>query len=136
MDVLNKNAVAGANFSNSVSQNMGQRGLTTTGIGTMASSMGQNATAFGESALRGGLFGQAGDMAQNNMNQMLQAYMQSIQMKQQQPNRMDSLFSSLLSGGASALPHAGSSLFGGKGVASLAGMNNPNYGWAGGGTGK
>lgn len=107
MDVLNKNAAAGANLSQSLNQNLGARGLTTTGVGSVASSLGANASAFGASALRGGLFGEAGSMAQNNLSQMLQAYLSTLGMKQNQPNRLDSLFSSLLTAGASALPFAG-----------------------------
>lgn len=118
MDALNKNALAGANLSNSINQNLGARGLTTTGVGSIASSLGANASAFGASALRGGLFGQAMEAGQNNLSQMLQAYLSTLGMKQQQPNRLDSLFSSLLTAGGAALPFAGggNTIKGGTGI--------------------
>lgn len=107
MDLLNKNAAAGANLSNSLNHNLAARGLTTTGVGSIASALGANATAFNESSLRGGLFGQAMDASQNNLSQLLQAYMGTLGMKFNQPNRLDSLFSSLLTAGGAALPFAG-----------------------------
>jgi hypothetical protein len=71
---MTENNLAGATASNNISAGLAQRGMSTSGIGTVSSALGQSAAAFGGSALKGGLFGTAGSMASQNLLARLQAY--------------------------------------------------------------
>lgn len=95
--MLSQNMVNASQFEHSLRGNLAQRGLTSTGIGSIATSAGQSAGAFGEQALRGGLFGTAADVAQQNLLARLQAYMQQQQMKG--PGFLEQLGGSLASAG-------------------------------------
>jgi len=83
-NLLTQNSVTGAQFGNDLSAGLAQRGLSTSGIGTIAGAAGRSAVSTGESSLRGGLFGTAGNLAQQNLLARLSAFsgMQSQQIGQ------------------------------------------------------
>jgi len=97
--VLSQNNVNAATFQNNLASNLGARGLSTSGIGSIAMAAGQSAGQFGEQALRGGLFGQAGDLAQQNLLARLQAYSAFQQQQYSQPTGLQSLFGGIASAG-------------------------------------
>jgi hypothetical protein len=74
--VLNQNAIQGSQFQNDLAGGLAQRGLNTSGIGTIANAAGASARSSGELGLRGGLFGTAGSLAQQNLLARLQSYTQ------------------------------------------------------------
>lgn len=102
-NALNINALAGSNLSRSTSAGLAKRGLTTTGIGSIAGAIGGSAAQFGESGLRGGLFNTAGGLAQQNLSDLLQAYLGIQELQQKRQNPLQMLGSSLLTAGANAL---------------------------------
>lgn len=82
--MLLQNSIQGGQFQNNLAQGLGQRGLSTSGIGTVANAAGQSAISSGQTALQGGLFGQAGNMAQQNLLARLGAYSQGQGMQNYQ----------------------------------------------------
>src|SRR5678815_309266 len=66
-NMLNQNAIQGQQFQRDLSQGLAQRGLSTSGIGTIANAAGQSAVSSGALGLRGDLFNQAGSLAQQNL---------------------------------------------------------------------
>jgi hypothetical protein len=74
--MLLQNSIQGQQFQGDLSAGLAQRGLSTSGIGTIANAAGQSAISSGELGLRGGLFGSAGSLAQQNLMQRLQSYTQ------------------------------------------------------------
>lgn len=98
---LSQNALAGARVGGGVQSALTQHGIT--GAGLIGSILGQNAGAFGASALRGGLFGTAGNLAQENLLARLQAYTSLQGQMLNQPNFLQSLSGALLGAGGSAL---------------------------------
>ena len=106
---LSQNNINASGFEHNLRGGLAARGLTTSGVGTIATAAGQSAGQYGEQALRGGLFGTAGDMAQQNLLARLQAFMQSQQLGMQQPSTLQRFGGGLgLAGGQFQ------SLFGGK----------------------
>lgn len=106
---LSQNLINASGFEHNLRGGLAARGLTTSGVGTIATAAGQSAGQYGEQALRGGLFGTAGDMAQQNLLARLQAFMQSQQMGMQQPSGLQRLGGGLALAGGQA-----QSLFGGQ----------------------
>ena len=92
--LLSQNAAQGSQFQNSLAGGLAQRGLNTSGIGTIANAAGASAIQTGDLGLRGGLFGQAGNMAQQNLMARLQAYTQGAGAPQ--PSMLSQVGSSLL----------------------------------------
>jgi len=90
------NATAAGNLSNSLSAGLGSRGLNTSGIGTVANSLGQSAQAFGSLGLRGGLFGTAQSSALQSMMARLQAYTQLKGQQNSQPGLLSQVAGSAL----------------------------------------
>lgn len=114
-EAMNQNALSGANLSSNLNASLGARGLSTSGIGTVASSLGSSAASFGASALRGGLFGTAGNMASENLLARLQAFSQLKTAKANQPSFLQSLTGGILgAGGAVLAGPAGAAIFGPK----------------------
>ena len=103
-NILGQNALAGQQFSTNLAQGLGQRGLSTSGIGTIANAAGQSATAFNEGALRGGLFGQAQGNALQMLLAKLQAYANFQTAKANQPSTFEKIAGGVLGAGAMALP--------------------------------
>jgi hypothetical protein len=79
-----QNSIQGGQFQNNLAQGLGQRGLSTSGIGTIANAAGNSAIQTGQTALQGGLFGEAGDMAMKDLMARLQAYSQGQGYQNQQ----------------------------------------------------
>lgn len=100
---LMQNAVSGQQLSGNISAGLAQRGLGTSGIGTIANALGGSAASFNESSLRGGLFGQAGNMALQNLLARLQSYTELQSQSQSRPNFLESFGSSLLGAGGTSL---------------------------------
>jgi hypothetical protein len=94
--LLGQNAVQGQQFQGNLSSSLAQRGLSTSGIGSIAGAAGQSAIQSGESALRGGLFGQAGSLAQQNLLARLQAYQGFQQAQIGQPSKMQEFSGDIL----------------------------------------
>jgi hypothetical protein len=92
--LLSQNAVQGSQFQNNLAGGLAARGLNTSGIGTIANAAGASAIQTGDLGLRGGLFGQAGSMAQQNLMARLSAYTQGAQ--PQQPSFLSQLGGDLL----------------------------------------
>lgn len=112
---MTENNLAGAQASNDISSGLAQRGLSTSGIGTVAGALGKSASAFGGSALKGGLFGQAGNMAMQNLLARLQAYSSLKTAKAGQPSFLEGLAGGVLgAGGAVLAGPAGAAIFGAK----------------------
>lgn len=105
--MLLQNSIHGEQFQNNLASGLGARGLSTSGIGTIANAAGQSAISSGESSLRGGLFGQAQEGAMQNLMARLQAYSQGQNIQMQQPSFGQQAFGSALG----AIPY----LFGGGG---------------------
>lgn len=99
---LTQNNLNAQNFQNNLAANLGARGLTTTGVGAIANAAGQSAYATGEQALRGGLFNQAGDLAQQNLLARLQAYQSFQQQQATMPTGLQSLFGGIANAGGLA----------------------------------
>ena len=74
--MLLQNSIQGSQFQNDLSSGLASRGLSTSGIGTIANAAGSSAISSGELGLRGGLFGTAGSLAQQNLLARLQSYTQ------------------------------------------------------------
>jgi hypothetical protein len=109
-----ENNLAGAQASNDISAGLSQRGLSTSGIGTVAGALGKSASSFGASALKGGLFGTAGSMASQNLLARLQAYSSYKNAKASQPSFLEGLAGGVLSAGGAVLAGpAGAAIFGG-----------------------
>jgi len=102
-NALSQNALAGSRLSAGITGGLANRGLTTSGIGTVAQQLGGSAGAFGEGALMGGLFGTAGGMAEQNLQAQLAAWTQLQGADLQKPSFMESLSGSLLGGGGMGL---------------------------------
>lgn len=114
-EAMNQNALSGANLSSNLNASLGARGLSTSGIGTIASSIGSSASSFGASALRGGLFGQAGNMASENLLARLRAFSDLKVAKANQPSFLQSLGGGILGAAGSVLSGpAGAAIFGPK----------------------
>lgn len=94
-NLLSQSNAQASQFQNSLAANLAQRGLTTTGIGSIANAAGGSAAQFSESALRGGLFNQASDMAQQNLMARLQAWAAFQQQQASQPSFLQQLGGSL-----------------------------------------
>jgi len=110
---LNMNAQSGAQLSSNLNQSLAQRGLNTSGIGTISSAMGKSAASFGDAALRGGLFGQAGNAASQNLLARLQAFSDMKVSQAQRPSFLESLTGGVLGGAAQVLAGpAGYKIFG------------------------
>lgn len=103
---LSQNLITSGQFSNNLAANLGARGLNTTGIGAIAGAAGQSAYASGEQALRGGLFGTASDIAQQNLLARLQSYTQGKIQQLSQPSPIQQI------GGALGKAGGLASLFG------------------------
>ena len=103
--MLLQNSIQGSQFQNQLSGNLAQRGLSTSGIGSIANAAGQSATQTGETSLRGGLFGQAMDTTMQSLMARLQAYSQGQQIGMQQPSDMQKFFGNTLGAVGTALPY-------------------------------
>jgi hypothetical protein len=99
--MLLQNSIQGQQFQGNLSSGLAQRGLNTSGIGTIANAAGQSATSAGELGLRGGLFGQAGSLAQQNLLARLQSYTQGRLGQPQGPSFLSQIGGDLL---GSAIP--------------------------------
>lgn len=86
--MLLQNSIQGSQFQNDLSSGLASRGLSTSGIGTIANAAGQSAISSGELGLRGGLFGTAGSLAQQNLLARLQSYTQG---RLNQPNQQSAI---------------------------------------------
>jgi len=112
---LTQNYQAAGNFQNNLAAGLGQRGLSTSGIGTVANAMGSSAGTAGEASLRGGLFGQAGNMALENLLARLQAYSSYRNVRANQPTFLGQVAGGLFGAAGSVLGGPfGASLFGPK----------------------
>lgn len=103
---LSQNLINSSQFANNLQANLGARGLNTTGIGAIAGAAGQSAYASGEQALRGGLFGTASDIAQQNLLARLQSYTQGKMAQLSKPSALQQI------GGALGQAGGLASLFG------------------------
>ena len=74
--LLTQNNINASGFEHNLRGSLGARGLTSSGVGSIATAASQSAAGTGEQALRGGLFATAADQAQQNLLARLQAYMQ------------------------------------------------------------
>src|SRR5258706_9277568 len=101
--LLQQNSVTGSQFQNSLQGNLSARGLSTTGIGSIAGAAGQSAVATGEQALRGGLFGTAAQTSLQNLLARLSSFTQLRQQQMSQPSVGAGIFGSLLGAGGTAL---------------------------------
>lgn len=97
------NAATGSRFTNQLAGNLAARGLSTSGIGSVARAAGSQAISTGETALRGGLFGTAQQGAMQNLLARLQAFTEMQGLGMQRPSFMESLSGSLLSAGGRSL---------------------------------
>ena len=95
--MLLQNSIQGSQFQNNLGAGLAQRGLSTSGIGTIANAAGASATSSGELGLRGGLFGTAGNLAQQNLLQRLQSYTQGRLNQPQQPSFLSQISGDVLS---------------------------------------
>ncbi len=112
---MTENNLAGAQASSDITAGLSQRGLSTSGIGTVAGALGKSASAFGGSALKGGLFGTAGSMATQNLLARLQAYAQYKTAKANQPSFLEGLAGGVLGGAGQVLAGPlGANIFGPK----------------------
>lgn len=112
---MTENNLAGAQASNDISAGLAARGLSTSGIGTVSSALGKSAAAVGGGALKGGLFGTAGNMAVQNLLARLQAFSNYKTAKANQPSFLESLSGGVIGGIGSVLSGpAGASIFGPK----------------------
>lgn len=102
--MLGQNAQAGQQFGSNLTAGLSQRGLQTSGIGTIANAAGQSATSAGESALRGGLFGQSMDSALKLLLSRLSAYSQFKTAQANQPSLFSQIFGGITGAAATALP--------------------------------
>jgi hypothetical protein len=121
--MLQQNSIQGSQFQNNLAGNLAQRGLSTSGIGSIANAAGASAISSGELGLRGGLFGTAGSLAQQNLMQRLQSYTQGRLAQPSGPSFLSQIGGDLL--GAS-IP----SLFSMGGGGGGGGGNRP-LGWGG-----
>lgn len=94
--MLLQNSIQGQQFQGNLASGLAQRGLNTSGIGTIANAAGQSSISSGELGLRGGLFGQAGNLAQQNLLQRLQSYTQGRLGQPQGPSFMSQIGGDLL----------------------------------------
>jgi hypothetical protein len=103
--LLLQNSIQGSQFQNQLSGNLAQRGLSTSGIGSIANAAGQSAIQTGETSLRGGLFGEAMDTAMKSLMARLQAYSGGQQIGMQQPSSLQSFFGNTLGAVGQSLPY-------------------------------
>jgi len=103
--MLLQNSIQGSQFQNQLSGNLAQRGLSTSGIGSIANAAGESATQTGETALRGGLFGQSMDTAMQSLMSRLGAYSQGQQVGMQQPTGFQQMFGNALGAFGAAAPY-------------------------------
>ena len=94
--LLLQNSIQGSQFQNQLSGSLAQRGLSTSGIGSIAGAAGKSAIQTCESALRGGLFGEAMQTSLQSLLQRLQAYSGGQQQQMGQPTGMQNLLGSSL----------------------------------------
>lgn len=114
-EAMNQNALSGAQLSSQLNTSLSQRGLSTSGIGTVAGALGGSASSFGASALRGGLFGTAGNLAAENLLARLQAFSNLKTARANQPSFLQGLAGGILGAGGMVLAGpAGQSIFGPK----------------------
>jgi hypothetical protein len=112
-EAMSQNALAGQALSSNLNASLGARGLSTSGIGSVASALGSSASSFGAGALRGGLFGTAGSLASENLLARLQAFANLKTAKANQPSFLQSLTGSILGAGGQVLAGpAGAKIFG------------------------
>lgn len=121
--MLLQNSIQGQQFQGDLSAGLAQRGLSTSGIGTIANAAGQSAISSGELGLRGGLFGSAGSLAQQNLMQRLQSYTQG-RLNQPSQSFLGQIGGDLL--GAS-IPSLFKMQIGKKGLSSLGTEAGPAY---------
>lgn len=100
---LAQNAAVGSRFSNQLTSNLAQRGLTTSGIGSVAQAAGKQAISTGETGLRGGLFQTAQEGAMQNLLARLQSFTALQGQSLQRPTGLEAFGSSLLAGGAQGI---------------------------------
>lgn len=116
-----QNSIQGQQFQGDLSAGLAQRGLNTSGIGTIANAAGQSAISSGELGLRGGLFGTAGNLAQQNLMQRLQSYTQGRLGQPNQPSFLSQIGGDLLGSSIPSLFQMG----GGGGGGGTFGQNRP-----------
>ena len=112
--MLLQNSIQGQQFQGDLSAGLAQRGLSTSGIGTIANAAGQSAISSGELGLRGGLFGSAGSLAQQNLLARLQSYTQGRLGQPQQPSMLSQIGGDLLGASIPSLFQMGGNRGGGQ----------------------
>lgn len=102
--MLQQNALAGQQLGSNVQAGLAQRGLNTSGIGTLANAAAQSATSFGETGIRGDLFHSALMAALQNYLQKMQLSGQYQITKASQPSGLERIGGALLGAAGTALP--------------------------------
>lgn len=90
----------GRNLTNSFAQ----RGLTTTGVGTVAQNMGNSATGFMQTQMQGDLWAKALAAAMQNLSQRQDSWTTLEQQRRAKPSGLGSVFGGILGAAGSALP--------------------------------
>lgn len=108
----------GQNLAQDLSAGFARRGLTTTGVGTVAQGLANAASGFGQAQYQGQLSGQALDAAQQNLLARLAAFSSNQNANVGQPSGFERIFGSVLGAAGPALAN----YFGNK-------RNNKNTGY-------
>lgn len=96
--LLQNYTLQGSNLGQNLTAGLARRGLTGTGVGTIAQSMGQSAGGFAQTGARGQLYQDAMQQAFQNLLARLQSYTQLRAIQMQQPSFLSSLGGGLLQG--------------------------------------
>lgn len=103
--LLLQNSIQGSQFQNQLAGNLAQRGLNTSGIGAIAGAAGESATQTGETALRGGLFGESMQTTLQGLMARLSAYSGGQQQLLGQPTGWQGALGSLSGAYSQMLPY-------------------------------
>lgn len=103
MQMLSQNMGAAGQFNTALQGNLASTGLGQSGIGALLGAAGQSAGSFGETALRGGLFGEALQTALQNQLARLSSYTSIKSAQASQPGPLAQIGGSILGAAGTAL---------------------------------
>src|SRR3972149_5083686 len=103
-NVLSNMSIQGTNLSQNLTANLARRGLTGTGVGTVAQSLGQAVPGFMQQQAKAGLSQEALQAAMQNLLARMGIYGELRGQQMNQPGFLQSLFGGLMGGAGSLLP--------------------------------
>lgn len=113
--MMQQYSLQGNQLSQNLTAGLARRGLTGTGVGTIAQSLGQAVPGFAQTQARGALFSDAMQAAMQNLLARMGSFTSLEQQRRSQPGFLGKAFGGLLGAAGTAIPFFGSHSGGGGG---------------------